>query len=379
MAENKDYYKILGVEKNANDDDIKSAYRKLAKQYHPDVNKSPDAEKKFKDISEAYEVLSDSTKRSNYDQYGSASGNPNDFFRGGGFGNYGSGNAGGFGGFEDIFSMFSNFGGNGSRAQAEVQGEDIVVGVTLSFEEAAFGCTKEVNISRVEKCSSCNGIGARNGTAYETCPDCKGTGRVKYVQDTIFGRVVNTGPCKRCDGRGKIIKDKCPDCNGKGYKKVTKAVKIKIPAGIDDDQVITMRGQGSSSFNGGPEGDLVVEVKVLPHAMLIRDKTNLYLDLPLPFTVAYLGGKVNVPTLNGLYELNIPPLTQPNTIFKLKGKGIKVLNKDAYGDLIVTARVEMPKNATKQEKELISKLDESHEENDYAKTKAYRDKLSKIK
>lgn len=377
MAENKDYYKILGLDKTASADEIKSAYRKLAKQYHPDVNKTPEAEQKFKDISEAYEVLGDSTKRQNYDQYGNVNGNPNDFFRGGGFGNYTS-SEGGFGGFEDIFNIFSNFGGQSSR-RTQMAGEDIVLNMNLSFEEAAFGCTKDVTINITEKCDTCHGTGARDGSAYETCPECNGTGRVKYVQDTIFGRVVNTGPCKRCDGKGKIIKDKCHDCGGKGYKKNTKTIKVKIPAGIDNDQVITMRGHGNASTSGGPNGDLVIEVRVQDHPMLARDKFNLYIDLPIPFTLAYLGGKAQVPTLKGLYDLDIPPLTQPNTIFKLKGKGIKVLNKDSYGDLIVTVRVEMPKQATKKDKEIISSLLESYEDSDYAKTKAYNDKLKKLK
>lgn len=375
----KNYYDVLGVNKTASADEIKSAYRKLAKQYHPDVNKSPDATKKFKEINEAYETLNDPTKRSNYDQYGSATGpNPNDFFRGSGFRDF---NSGSFSGLDDILNMFSGgFGGSARSQQArEVPGEDIEVSVTLSFEEAAFGCVKEVSLNILEQCSSCSGTGARNGTAYEVCPECKGTGKVKYVQDTIFGRVVNTGPCRRCDGKGKIIKDKCTDCGGKGYNKVSKTVKINIPAGIDDDQIITMRGRGNASKQGGPNGDLIIDVRVVSHDILVRDKTNLYLDLPVPFTMAYLGGKVDIPTLNGLYELTIPPLTQPNTIFKLKGKGIKVLNKDSYGDLVVTVRVEMPKQATKQEKEMMSKLSESHDNNDFAKVKTYKDKMNKLK
>lgn len=375
----KNYYDVLGVEKTASADELKSAYRKLAKQYHPDVNKSPDATKKFKEINEAYETLSDSTKRSNYDQYGSAAGpNPNDFFRGSGFRDF---NSGSFSGLDDILNMFSGgFGGSGRAQQArEVPGEDIEISVTLSFEEAAFGCVKEMTLNILEKCDSCSGTGAKNGTAYEICPECKGTGKVKYVQDTIFGRVVNSGPCRRCDGKGKIIKEKCPDCGGKGYNKASKTIKVNIPAGIDDDQIITMRGKGNASKQGGPNGDLIIDVRVLPHDILVRDKINLYIDLPITFTMAYLGGKVNIPTLNGLYELTIPALTQPNTIFKLKGKGIKVLNKESYGDLIVTVRVEMPKQATKQEKEMMSQLNESHDSNDYTKVKTYKDKMNRLK
>ncbi len=372
----KNYYDILGVDKNASTDDIKSAYRKLAKQYHPDVNKSPDATAKFKSINEAYETLSDSTKRSNYDQYGSANGpNPNDFFRGSNFGNFGGGN---FSGFEDIFNIFSGFGGS-ARTQNQVAGEDIVVSITLSFEEAAFGVTKFIPITVVETCKTCSGTGAKDGSSMETCPECKGSGRVKYMQDTIFGRVVNQTTCKKCGGSGKIIKEKCSVCSGKGYLKETKTIKVNIPAGIDDNQVITMPGKGNASMYGGPAGDLQIEVRVLSHELLIREKTNLYLDLPLPFTTAYLGGKINIPTLNGLYELTIPPLTQPNTVFKLKGKGIKVLNKDSYGDLIVTVRVEMPKQTSKQEKELMQKFAEGSNSANFAKTKNYTEKLNKLK
>lgn len=374
MAE-KNYYEILGVDKNATPEEIKSAYRKLAKQYHPDVNKSPDATQKFKDINEAYEVLSDTTKRNNYDQFGSASGtNAGDFFRGSGFGNFGGGN---FSGFEDIFNIFSNFGGTTQSRQ--IPGEDIVVKVVLSFSEAAFGVTKDINISRYEECTACNGTGAKNGTSVETCPDCKGTGKVKFMQDTIFGRVVNTTTCKRCGGTGKIIKDKCDVCNGKGYKKVNKTIKVNIPAGIDDDQVITMRGQGNASTSGGPAGDLQIEITVKPHEMLQRDKTNLYLDVYIPFTTAYLGGKVEIPTLKGMYELTIPPLTQPNTIMRLKNKGIKALNKDSYGDLIVTVKVEMPRQTTKQDKDRITAIDKEINYSNYQKSKYYIDKLNKLK
>ena len=372
---NKDYYSILGVSKSASQDEIKSAYRKLAKQYHPDLHPNDEAcAQKFKDVNEAYEILGDSTKRSNYDQFGSAS--PNDFFgNSGGFG--GNGFGGGFGGFEDIFSnIFSGFGG-GARAQEVSQGEDIVTKMTLSFEEAVFGCEKIIKVNRVEKCSHCSGTGAKNGTELETCPECKGSGHVRFVQDTMFGRVVKTGVCKTCSGKGKIVKEKCSDCNGRGTVNVQKEIKIKIPAGIDNNQVITMRGNGHASHNGGPNGDLQIEITVRPHEILQRDGTNLYLDLYVPFTTAYLGGKVTIPTTNGSQELTIPALTQPNTVFRLKGKGIKHLNKESYGDIIVTLRVEMPKQASKQDKELLEKLKEAQNISSYAKSKAYEDKIKK--
>ena len=374
---NKDYYSILGVSKTASQDEIKSAYRKLAKQYHPDLHPNDEAcAQKFKDVNEAYEILGDSTKRSNYDQFGSAGG-PNDFFggNGGGFSGFGGG---GFGGFEDIFSnIFSGFGG-GTRAQQVSQGEDIVTRMDLSFEEAVFGCEKTIKVTRTEKCSSCSGTGAKHGTAMDTCSECKGTGQVRYVQDTMFGRVVKTGVCKKCNGKGQIIKEKCTECSGKGIVNVSKEIKIKIPAGIDNNQVITMRGNGHASHNGGPNGDLQIEVTVAPHEILQRDGTNLYLDLYVPFTTAYLGGKVTVPTTNGTQEITIPALTQPNTVFRLKGKGIKHLNKESFGDIIVTLRVEMPKQASKHDKEMIEKLQETTSINSYAKSKAYEDKLKKF-
>ncbi len=374
---NKDYYSILGVSKTASQDEIKSAYRKLAKQYHPDLHPNDEASaQKFKDINEAYEILGDSTKRSNYDQFGTT-GNPNDFFGNGGGGFSGGGFGGGFGGFEDIFSnIFSGFGG-GARAQSVSPGEDIVTHIDLSFEEAVFGCEKTIKVNRTEKCSTCSGSGAKNGTAMDTCPECHGTGQVRYVQDTMFGRVVKTGVCKKCNGKGKIIKEKCSDCNGKGIISVQKEISIKIPAGIDNNQVITMRGNGHASHNGGPNGDLQIEVSVRPHDILQRDGNNLYLDLYVPFTTAYLGGKVTIPLTKGSQELTIPALTQPNTVFRLKGKGIKHVNRDVYGDIIITLRVEMPKQASKHDKEIIEKLQETSSIASFAKSKAYEDKIKK--
>jgi len=376
---NKDYYDILGVSKSASQDDIKSAYRKLAKLYHPDLHPNdPECAQKFKEINEAYEVLGDSNKRSNYDQFGSASGNPNDFFGGrGGFGQGGFG-SGQFSGFEDIFDIFSSFGGGGRKTQVQVAGEDITVNINLSFKEAVFGCEKTIKVTKLEKCDSCKGTGAKNGKEYETCPDCHGSGQARYTQNSIFGQIVNVGPCKRCNATGKIIKTKCPDCNGKGNTKVQQEIKIKIPAGIDNGQVITMRGKGHASTHNGPNGDLLINVAVDSHEILVRDGYNLLLDLPIPFTTAYLGGKVKIPTTEGFYELSIPALTQPNTVFKLRNKGIKYLQKEVYGDLIVTVRIEMPKDISKYEKELVKKLDDSISLSSYKKFKTYQDKLSKL-
>jgi len=377
---NKDYYETLGVSKSASQDEIKSAYRKLAKLYHPDLHPNdPQCAQKFKEVNEAYEVLGDSNKRSNYDQFGSASGNPNDFFGGNSSGGFGGFNTGGFSGFEDIFDIFSNLGGRtGRKTQVEVAGEDIAVNLNLSFEEAVFGCEKTIKVTKLEKCDDCKGTGAKNGKEYETCPDCHGSGQARYTQNTIFGQMVNVGPCKTCNATGKIIKTKCPTCNGKGTTKETQDIKVKIPAGIDNEQVMTMRGKGHASTRNGPNGDLIINISVEPHEILVRDGYNLLLDLPIPFTTAYLGGKVKIPTADGFYELTIPTLTQPNTVFKLRNKGIKYLQKDIYGDLIVTVRVEMPKDISKYEKELVEKLDENIAISSYKKYKTYQDKLSKL-
>lgn len=361
---------MLGVNKTASASEIKSAYYKLAKKYHPDLNKdNQEAAEKFKEINEAYEVLSDEQKRSNYDQYGSATGpNPNDFFRGqgGGFSGFGSG------GFEDLFgSIFSNFGG--MKANSARAGNDITTKITLTFEEAAKGVTKKINVVRTEQCSHCNGTGAKDGTEFTTCTECSGTGQVRYTQNTLFGRVVNQGPCKTCNGTGKIVKEKCSQCLGKGFKRANVTITLDIPAGIDNEQILTMRGQGDAGIRGGPSGDLQILVNVSPHKLLTRNGFDVYLDIPVPFTTAMLGGKVIIPSLEGKLELTIPEGTQSGTVLKLKGKGIKHLNKSAYGDMFIKVIVELPKLSDKSKKTLIKKLDGEFSESDYAKFKKFND------
>lgn len=378
MPANKDYYSILGVDKNASQDDIKSAYRKLAKQYHPDLHPGDEeCARKFKEVNEAYEVLGDSGKRSNYDQFGSAEGNP---FGGGGANPFGSGSfSGNFGGFEDIFDIFSSFGGRSRQASSvSTPGEDITTSVNLSFEEAVFGVKKTIKVSKLSKCSACQGTGAKGGTELSTCPDCHGTGSMRYTQNSLFGRVVTEGPCKTCNATGKIIKTKCDKCRGQGTIRQEEEITLNIPAGIDDGQTITMRGRGSASVRNGPNGDLYINVSVKPHPILVRDKFDLILDLPIPFTTAYLGGKVTIPTTDGTYDLTIPALTQPNTVFKLKGKGIKQLQRDAKGDLIVNVRVEMPKEFSRKDKDLIEQLDKSISPNAYKKVKTFNDKMKDL-
>ncbi len=354
MAQN--YYDILGVDKTASADEIKSAYRKLAKKYHPDLNKdNPEAAAKFKEINEAYEVLSDSQKKANYDTYGSANGpNPNDFF---------GGNRAGGGGFSfDMGDIFGNiFGGFGGRAQSgfsnAVRGRDITTNISLTFEEAAKGVKKDISIVRVDNCPDCRGTGAKNGTEYTTCPDCHGSGYVSFSQDTIFGRIVNSGSCKTCNGTGRLIKEKCPTCGGKCTKRVQTTVTINVPAGIDDGQIITVRDYGDVGLRGGATGDLQIIVSVAKHPLLKRDGSDLLLDIPVPFTLAMTGGEIIIPSLEGKLELKIPENTQSGTILKLRGKGVKNLNSGGYGDMLITVKVELPKLG-KNKKELAKELNE---------------------
>ena len=370
---NIDYYSILGVSKNASDDEIKSAYRNLAKKYHPDINKEADAQEKFKEISEAYSVLSDKTKRANYDQFGSADG-PLGF--GGGAGGGFSGFSQGFeGGFEDIFNFFGGAFGRGKGASRE-QGSDLVTDVTITFEEAAFGVEKEITITRAEKCSHCGGSGAKSNSDTVTCSDCGGTGRVQFVQNTLFGRVASQTECKTCGGTGKIIKEKCNFCRGTGLSQQEAKVKVKIPAGIDDGQTIRMRGEGEqvASANGIP-GDLHINVKVQPHKLLVRKEFNLYIDVYVQFTTLLLGGQMEVPTLKGITTIDIKPLTQSNTKYTLKGKGIKFLRGFGSGDLVVTLKGEMPKNLDKNAKKLVKELESAISSHDYPKTESYNKKL----
>lgn len=371
----KNYYDILGVSKDANPEDIKSAYRKLAKKYHPDINKEPGASEKFKEINEAYECLSDPQKKSNYDQFGSSTG-PQGF---GGFGENGGGFSG-FGDFSDLGDIFGNiFGGFGAGSQTMgSRGEDLQVQITLSFEEAVFGTTKELNIPRVETCDACKGTGAKNGTEYTTCTDCHGTGQVRYQENSLFGRVIRQGPCKTCNGTGKMIKEKCSECNGNGYKKVTSKLSVKVPAGIDDGQVLTMRGKGNAGKRGGEDGDLHIIVKVKEHKLLVRDGYDLNLKLYVPFYTLLLGGEVEIPLAKGTTTLKIPELTQSNTIFKLKGKGIKYLNREMYGNLIVTVIAETPKTISKSDKKAIEEIKNNIKLDNFTRYKDYMKDINSL-
>ena len=362
MADNKrDYYEVLGVAKSASADEIKKAYRGLAKKYHPDMNPGDkDAEAKFKEVNEAYDILSDEDKRKKYDQFGHAAFDP---AAGGGSG------FGGFGGFDggfdfsDLFSSFFGGGGRGSQStrNAPQRGEDILARVTVSFEEAAFGCKKEISFARVEACKDCGSTGAAKGTKPETCQNCKGRGHVTVQQQTIFGYTQTQKACSSCRGTGKIVKTPCQNCNGKGFIKVNKKLEVNIPAGIDNYQNIALRGQGSAGRNGGPNGDLIIEVRVKTHDFFTREGNDLYCEVPISFTEAALGAEIRIPTLGGGSEkITIPEGTQSGKSFTLKGKGIVDLNNPKrQGSIIVTVNVETPKGLSSEQKKILRAFEES--------------------
>lgn len=357
MAEKRDYYEVLGVEKGASDDEIKKAYRKMAKANHPDLHPDDkECEARFKEINEAYEVLSDPDKRAKYDQYGHAAFDPSS-----GFGGPGGPGFGGFGGFGDIFSdLFGGgfgdiFGGGGQQRSGPRRGENLRARVQISFEEAAFGCNKEINVGRVEACPDCKGSGCAPGTTPEVCPDCKGTGSVRTTQRTPFGMVQSTGPCKKCGGRGKIVHQPCPKCGGRGAVRKNQKINIKIPAGIDDGQTISLRGQGNAGQDGGAQGDLLVTVMVKPHPLFERDGNSILMEMPITFAQAALGAEIEVPTIDGKVKLTIPEGTQPGSVFRLRGKGIPYLQSKGggRGDQFVTIMVTVPKNMTAEQKERL--------------------------
>ena len=381
MADKRDYYEVLGIDKSASDDEIKKAYRKMAKKYHPDLN--PDdkvAEKNFKEVSEAYEVLSDSTKKARYDQFGHAGVDPN--FGAGGAGGGGFGGFGGFGDFGDIGDIFSSFFGGGfggrSNPNAPRRGGDASASVNISFEEAAKGCKKTVKVTKIENCESCGGNGAEKGSEVKTCPTCRGTGQVNVVQHTPFGQMQSSRPCDNCHGSGKVIEKPCRACNGKGRVRKTREHTVDIPAGIDDSQVINLRGGGDAGANGGPSGDLHINVNVRPHPVFERDGYDVYCVVPITFSQAALGDEITVPTLDGNVKLNIHEGTQPGDEFKLKGKGIQRLRYSGRGDQYVKIVVEVPKNLSKKQKEILKQLDSETDESNYKQRKSFFEKLKDL-
>lgn len=359
MAEQKrDYYEILGVDKNADDDTIKKAYRKLAKKYHPDMNPGDkEAEAKFKEASEAYAVLSDKDKRAKYDQFGHAAFDGS----GGGAGGYDFSGMDFTDMFGDIFGdIFGGGFGRSSRANpnAPKRGASLRARVHISFEEAVFGCEKEIELVLKDECKNCHGTGAKPGTSPETCSKCNGKGRVVFSQQSLFGMVQNVQTCPDCQGSGKIIKDKCPDCYGTGYISAKKRIKVSIPAGIDDGQSVRIREKGEPGINGGPRGDLLVEVNVSRHPILQRQDMDLFSTAPLSFAQAALGGEIKLTTIDGDVLYKVEPGTQTDTRIRLKGKGVPSLrNKNIRGDQYVTFVIQTPKHLNAEAKELLKQFD----------------------
>ena len=381
MAEKRDYYEVLGVGKNASDNEIKSAYRKLAKKYHPDLNPGDkEAEEKFKEVNEANDVLSDPEKRKRYDQFGFAGVDPNYAAQqGGGAGGFG----GGFGGvdlgdlFGDIFGRggFGGFGGFGGSSRANPnaprKGHDIQASVNLTFEEAAHGCSKTVTINRQETCRDCGGSGAEHGTSPETCPHCGGRGYVVTQQRTPFGVMQSQQPCSYCGGRGTIIKNPCRTCRGTGKTGARKTLEVRIPAGIDDDQNIALRGQGDAGSNGGPAGDVIVHVTVKPDPVFERDGFDVWVHEPITFSQAVLGAEITVPTVDGKVAYTIPEGTQSGTRFRLRGKGIQYLNGRGRGDQYVVVDVEIPKKLTKAQRDALKAFEDTLKDDNYEKRKGF--------
>ncbi len=363
----RDYYEILGISKTADDKEIKQAFRKLAKQYHPDLNPdNKEAEAKFKEVNEAYEVLSDADKRAKYDQFGHAAFDQNQGFGGGA----------GFGDFNDIFGdIFGDFFGGGAgfggaRAQrtGPKAGSDLKIKLDITFEEAAFGTKKDIKINRIEKCTTCDGTGAKKGSNKKTCPTCNGAGSIKTVQRTPFGQFASTKTCSTCNGTGEVIEEPCTSCNGSGKEKKSRKLSINIPAGVDTGSVIPLRGEGNHGERGGPAGDLYVYLNVKEHELFERDGNDVWCEIPITFTKAVLGGNIEVPTIEGKVKYGVPEGTQTGTVFRLKNKGIKNLRGSGKGDQYVRVKVIVPKKLTDKQKSLLqqfaAEMGEKEEKND---------------
>lgn len=380
MATKRDYYEVLGVQKNASQEEIKKAYRKLAKECHPDLHPNDkEAEARFRELNEANEVLSDPDKRARYDQFGF-----NDPMNGGaggagGFDTSGFGGFGDMGGFSSIFDQL--FGGAGmggaQRANAPQQGNDLRYDLRISFEEAAFGCEKEVSVDRYETCAVCHGSGCADGTSPEVCPDCHGSGQVQVRRQTPMGVFATTSPCGRCGGKGRIIKTPCTACRGSGLERKRRTIQAKIPAGIDNGQTISIRGQGHAGKNGGPSGDLLITITVRPHELFRREGTSVLCEAPITFAQAVLGAELEIPTIDGKVKYDLPEGTQSGTTFRLKGKGIPELNGRGRGDQYVTVYIETPRNLNREQKEALKKFAESVGDNNYEERKKFFKKFKK--
>ena len=379
MAEKRDYYEVLGIQKGASEDEIKKAYKKLARKYHPDMNPGDkEAEEKFKEVNEANEVLSDPEKKARYDQFGFAGVDPN-YGAGAGGGAYGGGFD--FGDLGDIFGSFfgGGFGGGQRRnPNAPQRGESIRASVSVSFTEAAFGCEKSVTLERSEQCPTCKGNGCAPGTTPEICPDCHGTGTVRTQQNFMGMTMQSQQPCPKCGGAGKIIKDPCQTCKGKGKVRHTKTLKVSVPAGIDNGQSFRVREEGNAGSNGGPNGDLLVTVSVRKHPLFTRDGANVLCQMPISFTQAALGAEIDVPTLDGSVKYTIPEGTQTDTEFRIRGKGIQQLGSNNKGDLIFKVRVETPRRLTEKQRELLRQFDGDDNGKQYDQRKTFIDKVKEL-
>ena len=350
MAEKRDYYEVLGLQKGASDDDIKKAYRKMAKKYHPDVHPGDkDAEMKFKEVNEAYEVLGNAEKKAKYDQFGHAAFDQNAGFGGGGAG---------FGGMDfdmgDIFGSMFGFGGGGRRSNGPMRGNDIGMDIKVTFNEAVFGAKKDIQATVVDTCETCGGTGSRPGSHAETCQKCNGTGQERVVQQSIFGSMTSVRTCTACGGSGKIIKDPCPGCGGKGRVRKQKKFEVNIPKGIDNGQTIRLAGKGDAGVRGGSPGDLLITVYVKPDNYFVRKGTNIFCDVPISFVQAALGDTITVKTIDGDQTITIKPGTQPDTVQTIRGKGVfNVRNPRMRGDQIITLKVKVPTSLTAKQKELL--------------------------
>ncbi|NLL05141.1 MAG: molecular chaperone DnaJ [Clostridiaceae bacterium] len=377
MASKRDYYEVLGIDKSASDADIKKAYRKLAKQYHPDMNPgNKEAEAKFKEANEAYEILSDSQKRAQYDQFGHAG------FEQGGFGGFGGfeGGFGDFGGFGDIFETIFGGSGFGGRTSSRTRngpqkGADLKSSVDISFEEAAFGVEREISINRMEHCEKCEGSGSKPGTKPSTCQHCNGTGQIQYKQRTPFGQFVNIKTCDVCHGEGKVITNPCDACNGKGRIRKPKKIKINIPAGIADGQTIRLEREGEPGSKGGPSGDLYISVRVKPHAIFQRQGNDVICEIPITFVQAALGTELEVPTIDGKVKYQVPEGTQTGAVFRLKNKGIPFLRGNGRGDQYVKVQVEVPKKLNEKQKAILREFAEVSGDEVHEQRKTFFDKM----
>ncbi|MCR5482087.1 MAG: molecular chaperone DnaJ [Clostridia bacterium] len=374
MAEKRDYYEVLGLKKGASDDEIKRAFRKMAMKYHPDKNPGDKkAEEMFKEVNEAYSILSDAEKKDKYDRFGHAGVDPNAGFGGGaGFG--------GFGGFDDIFDMFGGMfsGGQQRRRNGPVKGRDLQKAVTITFEEAAFGVSKQIKLTKYVECPDCKGTGAAEGTSKKTCPYCNGTGEIKTSQRTPFGSFMSSSPCSHCGGTGEVVEKPCEKCQGTGKIRKEVTITVDIPAGVDNESVISLRGQGEPGTKGGPAGDLYVVITVRPHKIFERRGQDLWLEIPITFTQAALGDSITVPTLSEKVSYKVPAGTQPGTVFRIKGKGVKAVRSSKMGDLYVKVVLEVPTKLSNKQKKAVEEMGKALDSECYQKRNTFLDNLREL-